>query len=139
MSSVAYRRLVESVELDELALLVFEHHREAEAHPPFKVSSEFTTSLEDCPDGKITALANFHLKAVSDATNSEEMLMKMVWQLIYSFSCGEDLEVDIELKQKFVERNVPVNVWPYIREIVATMTAKMGFPPLVLPTLKIVR
>ena len=49
------------------------------------------------------------------------------------------LPYDIELKQRFVERNVPVNVWPYIREIVATMTAKMGLPPLVLPTLKIVR
>ena len=138
-SDAAYTRLIESVQLDSVVLLVFEHHRETEVHPPFKVSSEFETLLQDSPEGQIIAVADFNLKAVSDTTDSEEMFMRMVWQLTYSFTAGEPLEVDSELKQRFVERNVPVNVWPYIREIVTTMTAKMGLPPLVLPTLKILR
>lgn len=36
----------------------------------------------------------------------------------------------------FGELNLPVNVYPYIREFVHSSTARMGFPGLVLPTLK---
>src|SRR5699024_6082241 len=36
----------------------------------------------------------------------------------------------------FSERNVPINTWPYAREIISSITTRMGFPPLFIPTNK---
>ncbi len=36
----------------------------------------------------------------------------------------------------FREVNLPVNTWPYWRELVQAMTARMGWPPVTLPLLK---
>lgn len=40
-----------------------------------------------------------------------------------------------ELKT-FGQRNVLINTWPYAREIISTMTTRLGFPPLIIPTYK---
>lgn len=37
-----------------------------------------------------------------------------------------------ELYEKFVNQNVPVNLWPYARELIQTGTTRMGYPPLVI-------
>lgn len=39
--------------------------------------------------------------------------------------------------QTFKERNLPVNVWPYLRLYVDFFTSQMGLPRLVLPALKV--
>ncbi len=36
----------------------------------------------------------------------------------------------------FRDVNLPVNTWPYWRELVQAMTARMGWPPVTLPLLK---
>ncbi|GMO00749.1 hypothetical protein [Parageobacillus thermoglucosidasius] len=45
----------------------------------------------------------------------------------------EGLEEAIKL---FVQRNVPVNIWPYARELISQLTMSMGFPPLLIGTYK---
>ncbi|OJE00590.1 hypothetical protein A9485_23810 [Bacillus cereus] len=63
-------------------------------------------------------------------------------KLKYSLNLEEDEETlikissDEELMNLFVERNVPINVWPYAREIISNVTMKMGFPPLMIPPYK---
>jgi hypothetical protein len=36
----------------------------------------------------------------------------------------------------FQTANLPVNIWPYLRELVASITGRMGWLPITLPTLK---
>ena len=38
-----------------------------------------------------------------------------------------------EEKQQFLSRNVPVNVWPYARELISTMATRLGYPALLIP------
>ncbi len=37
---------------------------------------------------------------------------------------------------EFAQFNVPYTVWPYWRELVQSLTVRMGLPPLTLPLLK---
>lgn len=36
----------------------------------------------------------------------------------------------------FMSRNVPINVWPYAREIISSITTRMGYPPLIINAFK---
>ncbi|WP_394512536.1 protein-export chaperone SecB [Priestia aryabhattai] len=46
----------------------------------------------------------------------------------------EDLKILFEQEIKeFSSRNVPVNAWPYVRELVSSLTTRMGYPPLLIP------
>lgn len=47
-----------------------------------------------------------------------------------------DLEAYKEEFKLFSKRNVPINIWPYAREIISSITTRMGFPPLIIPTNK---
>ncbi|MBA2518614.1 MAG: hypothetical protein H0V24_03025 [Chloroflexia bacterium] len=41
------------------------------------------------------------------------------------------------MSNSFTRHNVPLNVWPYFRELVASMTGRMGWEILTIPTYKI--
>jgi hypothetical protein len=38
-----------------------------------------------------------------------------------------------EVISGFLSRHIPLHVWPYVRELVSSMTLRMGLPPLMLP------
>lgn len=134
-----YRKLVEAVELHELALIDLVHHRDVEVTPPLAVTHELKTRLETISAEKIAAIAEFVLRAKPQDGDNDQVSIRMTWRLVYVLNAGEGYEPSEDLGRQFVERNVPINLWPYVRETVATLTAKMGLMPLVLPTLKIIR
>lgn len=133
-----YRRLVEAVELRELALIDLVHHRDVEVTLPLAVTHGLKTRLETISAEKIAAIAEFVLRAKPQDGDNDQVSIRMTWRLVYVLNAGEGYEPSEDLGRQFVERNVPINLWPYVRETVATLTAKMGLMPLVLPTLKIV-
>jgi preprotein translocase subunit SecB len=91
-------------------------------------------------DEEIIALAEFTLEGTSAETNNSELRIHMIWQLGYSIDRQESsFEMSENLINRFIERNVAINIWPYTRELVASLTAKMSLTPLVLPTLKVLR
>lgn len=82
-----------------------------------------------------------------ESISQEKILFKITskFNLIYQLDItklDEENKGDIKLDnfneelEKFSERNVPINVWPYARELVSNLTTRMGFPPLVLPMYK---
>lgn len=140
-----YSKLVQSVELKEMALVDLNHHRELNLHSPLDVKHTFRVALASFSDSQFTARADFSLDAVPKGTETQhdeeltpDVSIKLTYYLIYVVSPGE-FKPTVELVREFVDRNVPVNVWPFIRETVAALTAKMGLPPLILRTLKIIR
>ncbi len=139
-SNDPYSKLISAVELDRIELLHLEHKRNHELHPPFTVSTDLQTSLRNYQDEEIIALAEFTLEGTSAETNNSELRIHMIWQLGYSIDRQESsFEMSENLINRFIERNVAINIWPYTRELVASLTAKMSLTPLVLPTLKVLR
>ena len=37
----------------------------------------------------------------------------------------------------FAQRNVTVNIWPYARELISSLTTRMGYPTLIIEPLKV--
>lgn len=134
-----YRKLVEAVELRELALVDLAHHRDIQITPPLTVTHELEIHLESFSAERIVAVAEFALRARPEHGQSDQVSIRMTWRLVYELNAREGFEPDEGLAKQFVERNVPINLWPYVRETVATLTAKMGLAPLLLPILKIIR
>jgi len=140
-----YGRLVELVELKELALIELTHQRdEDELRMPLKVEYQLEIQPVTVNIDQLVAKAEFEFKAHPVDDPSREQLaqveIRMVWRVAYGLrkTNGEKPDVQ-ELGPMFLERNVPINVWPYIRETLANLTAKMGAEPFLLPPLRLVR
>jgi hypothetical protein len=53
------------------------------------------------------------------------------------YSCPGELEVQEDAALAFARESVQLTCYPYFRELVSTMTARAGVPPLVLETLHV--
>jgi len=86
-------------------------------------------------------------------TNGNEASDRTVFTIECSFEMGYSLSLSPSLKRElssleddgtylkkivelFARRNCRLNVWPYVREIVQSITTRMGFPPLIIPLYK---
>ena len=69
-------------------------------------------------------------KGTNDPSKSP-LRAKIVWTVVYALS--EPAQRNAVFA--FVSGSTMVHVWPYIRELVQSMTTRMGLPPLVLPLL----
>lgn len=96
---------------------------------------------------------NFKVKAfINDESNEnqsintiplENTLFSIEIELLLKYYLNID-EIDIkevvedysDILEVFAERNVAINAWPYVREIVHTLTTKMRLPALVIPLKK---
>lgn len=65
-----------------------------------------------------------------------EVQIDATFEIIYSFPQDASPPPAVEEMQAFSETNALMNCWPYWRELVQTMVAKMGLPPLVVPLLR---
>ena len=72
-----------------------------------------------------------------DSRSEPCLHIESTWQVVYVLS--HDLYPSQEVANQFVHRNVLLNVWPYLREYVSTLTSKMNLPALYLPLMKFLR
>ncbi len=94
----------------------------------------------------------FKVKAFVNETNMEQnintidpedTLFSIEIELLLKYYLDID-EVDTkeivegysDVLEAFAERNVAINAWPYVRETIHSLTAKMGLPPLLIPLKK---
>ena len=76
---------------------------------------------------------------ISSSSDEDEKIFNIdiKYELLYFVEGGIDKEEYGDVIDYFAYRNVPVNIWPYIRELVSEITVRMGFAPLVLKPLKV--
>lgn len=146
-----YAKLVQAVELVDIALMELRHRRSEGRLRPSVVHTEVKIQRGQAASSRVSANVEFDLRAVpqeSDESDqagaqSPDLEIHMRWRLEYVLDEAKlpQPELPDELVNEFLQRNVPINVWPYIREAVASLTSRMGtdVTPLLLPTLKIVR
>ncbi|MED4533211.1 protein-export chaperone SecB [Metabacillus fastidiosus] len=64
-----------------------------------------------------------------------------VFSIDFQFEVIYFLESSLSFEEEYLEvftkNNVPVNVWPYARELVSSLTLKMGISALMLPVLRV--
>lgn len=105
------------------------------------VDVKFRPELQEVSAGTFKAKASFVVSATTNDTKDKVFGLEFEICLVYSVpNLNEDFAQSPDGKQvldEFINRNVPVNVWPYAREFISSMTVRMGFPAVVIGTFKI--
>lgn len=132
-----YRRLIEAVDLEDLYVLDFNSSRRITLEFPLQLKHELTIGHPDISKTEISVNATLTLDATEKSVDEADVNIEVTWRLVYSFTDLNPLELEEELVLRFINTNVPLNVWPYARSAVTAATAQMGLPPLVLETYKV--
>jgi len=129
-----YRKILDGVELRKLYLKTFQGKIDLDA-----ITKVITVH--------ISSTAHFTYKAENQVEISQK------WDIVAKDKKSHSNCLNISVtyclvlysKQKFTKRffeiyqktSLPLNVWPFVREFVNSMTARMNIPPLTLPLFKV--
>ncbi|AEH49581.1 MULTISPECIES: protein-export chaperone SecB [Bacillota] len=138
-----YERLIQMVDLNNLYLHSISSKR---YYPdPFQgnvdVDIGMSQRLEYYKDDFFAALAIFYIHA-REENNPENKVFDIEFSYILEYRLQKSNDIHLEKEgleeaiKLFVQRNVPVNIWPYARELISQLTMRMGFPPLLIGTYK---
>lgn len=139
-----YRKLIEAVELAEMYFTDLQAWRDSSIDGQLTARTQMDIRRDPVADGnhdivaRVTFLLQGFLHETKD-TSKEVVKIKLEWLVRYSYQKARDFHPSNDLVEEFVQRNVPVNVWPYIRYIVSMLTIQMCLPPLILPMWKMLR
>lgn len=129
-----YRQFIEHVELKQIMLSSATVRRIRTPVLDGRISFEHKFTKRDFT----TVAGGFEstLHMLVRLTDDEHDSVFAEIRVAYSAGYRSDLEMTDEIFEVFGDLNLPVNVYPYLREYVHTATSRMGLPGLVLPTLK---
>jgi preprotein translocase subunit SecB len=81
---------------------------------------------------EITHRVLFRLEYVEEEQEKLFFELKVTFKLFYR----SKRELNDEIFKIFVERNIPINVFPFLREIVCNSMYRAGLPPILIPLMK---
>lgn len=131
MEPKEYRRILEGIELENLIL------KESKTEINHELISEnMAVSSKDNATYIITkdgfAVENKHTVIVKNKDKKNVIRIEGTFLILFnSREAITDAFFDI-----YKNISLPLNVWPFFREFVNSMTARMNIPPLTLPLLK---
>ncbi len=148
MDAERYSAFVKAIDLESVLLDGLEATRDWAAFlRPQELDVQFQVgegTKWEVREGRLEVTTSLVVQAaaVSEGQEGSEeppaLLIRVSFLLVYVYDGEEELasfvagEGNREIVDAFVARNVPVNVWPYFREIIASVTMRMGLPPLIL-------
>ncbi len=134
ISPDAYSKFLRQIELKDVMLTSAEIRREIMARPgtPLEYEAKPTRrSYQAAPGGFDSTLS--YLVRMREVGSGELVgLIRVSLTAVYE----SDEPMNDEIFEVFGELNLPLNVFPYVREFVHSATTRMGLPGLILPTIK---
>ena len=95
-----------------------------------RISDEATFSITEKKE--IEVIQKYSLEARNQITKKRCLNIKCEYHIIYD----SKEEFTQEFFDVFKKENLPINSWPFFRELVYNITARMYIPPLSLPLIK---
>ena len=132
MSQSAYSAILKKIEIESIVLLELEAKRypaPVEKKLGFHIQHEPEFVKGEDRDFDIVDL--YTITARSGRKNIFKIRIK--WLLRFS----SEVDVTEEFFTIYAERSLILNTYPYVREMVQSITSKMDVPPLVMPLYKI--
>lgn len=107
----------------------------------FDASVSFDFSLSEQKHDLFVALAKFKIfvthknneKDDEEIEERGEFLIQFEYELLYNYDFEK---ANDEIFEVFINKNVPINIWPYARELISSLTSRMGYAPLILGSFK---
>lgn len=148
MDAKQYGEFVRCIELQDIFLVQSNVQREwfkAEL-PSITVELKSNPELIALNETEFNVKVNFIVMTTTqpEQTLEKENILTMTfsYNLLYSITGFDQTELSPkeknEILELFCKRNVPINIWPYAREYISSMTVRMGFPALIIGTKKTV-
>lgn len=130
-----YNEIVNNVGIHSINLmeLTIKNTNYKIANTNLSVNLTFTNENYNIDAGVLQVHPQFIVKVV-DSNNTIAFLINFTYFIEYNFNKHENIEK--EYIKAFVARNVPINIWPYARELVSSLTTRMGFSALVIDPYK---
>jgi len=138
-----YIKLINDIELLDIYLASAQFKRHAfpdpDTYADVKASFSAGKSNYKCSaDGLLVEQqVAFSLEEVSDDRKKSRKLFEL--KATYSLLYHSAQPMDAEIFELFKERNIPINLHPYTRELIHNSMARAGLPAFILPALKIKR
>jgi preprotein translocase subunit SecB len=136
-----YSDFIGSIELVDIYLASAQYKRltfpDPENYPKFtadfhpgKVTSKFKKEFLEI---------NQEIKFLMEEVSEDQEETRKIFELKakYSLLYRTTIDADDDLLEMFKQRNVPINLHPFARELIQSAMAKTGLSPFTLPVLKI--
>lgn len=131
-----YNELIKTIQLQELNIkeLTMNSHVNVENVEGINARVGVGVEIEDFNESNLEAVVIFDIEALDkDNENQKVFEIGFVYLMKYSIDELDLTKYQEDEKEKtleiFVRENIPINIWPFARELVAEMTRRMGFPP----------
>lgn len=129
-----YKEFIEAIELRDIKLIELNTHI-AEEQPT--TDNTLKVDIKMTNEHKIlNNMLIFYVNYILAMRQSKKVVLKIKAKYKVDYELLKKIEIDEKTIDFFSEMNLPLNVWPFFRELCNDVTAKMRIPSLVLPLLK---
>ncbi|MBN1274657.1 MAG: protein-export chaperone SecB [Candidatus Aminicenantes bacterium] len=130
ISKEKYRKIINGLELIDIYLINSKSFVEREdifARTKIRIKNE--ARYEELEENIVKIFHKYTLIGNSTEKRKKVINIESEFCLVYKIKEG----FDEEFFNTFKEINLPVNSWPFFREFVFNITARMNIPPLTIP------
>ena len=128
-----YRELLTQLGIVSINLIEIQARAEVPQIEPDQTSvqSEYNINSGFLNEAKTAFHATSRLTVGFQETTSDQTLGKITVEFVVQYT-SQHPSTD-EFLQRFAQENVPLNAWPYLRELIHNTMLRFGWAPLVLP------
>jgi preprotein translocase subunit SecB len=133
------RAVSDRVQILEVRLL---ESRSEQKQFDVEVPGHITTSIDvdthfDSDNLRLSVYPHLHLLVKQKNAAPQDYFLRIEARFVVTYQVRSDEGLNQSNYDAFAERNGIYNVWPYWREFVQSMTARMGLPPLTIPVFRV--
>jgi hypothetical protein len=132
VSPEEYRNMMRGLKLEKIRL-VSASLKYNFFQPPMKIVVKSAEKFEKKKESnEVFVYQDYTLVAQLPKTNQKGVNIKCCYEIVFK----TDKDFTEEFFKIYADRSLPLNTWPYFREFVSSMVARMDLPPLTLPLFK---
>lgn len=139
LSQDIYRDLVRGININYInvhSMSVTTINSKLKESKSIDIDNKFSIVKYDIDGDKLEVYINFNIKSY-EKDNEDEIGFIIDFTYCIEYEKLNLAQFDEEYIKFFTQRNVPVNIWPYARELISSLTTRMGYPTLIIETLTV--
>jgi len=138
-----YAEIITGIDLMDIFLAAVQYKRLAFPDPENypEVKATFSAGKADCRQEGAGLEVHQEVRFLLEEMGKDGKKSRKIFQLKGTFTLvyKTPAPMDEELFELFKSRNIPLNLHPYVRELIQNAMARTGLPPFTLPVIKIKR
>jgi len=133
-----YNELVSNVRIKNinLANLHIKEVKQGLTDISLSANLDFQNEKFDLEENLLRVTPHFLIEVCGDKNGQQITAFTIEFEYMIDYFIENMSSFDVSYIELFVKRNVPVNIWPYARELISSLTTRIGYPALIIEPLK---